>query len=41
MAQTNINNMQILEAIQEVKQLKNNPNKNVYLSFQELLKKIE
>ena len=37
----NTNNIETLEAIEEVKQLKNNPNKKVYSSFGELLKKVE
>ena len=37
----NTNNMETLEAIEEVKQLKNNPNKKVYSSFGELLKEVE
>lgn len=37
----NTNNIETLEAIEEVKQLKNNPNKKVYSSFGELLKEVE
>ena len=37
----NTNNIETLEAIEEVKQLKNNPNKKVYSSFRELLKEVE
>lgn len=37
----NINNIETLEAIEEVKQLKKNPNKKVYSSFGELLKEVE
>ncbi len=37
----NTNNIETLEAIEEVKHLKNNPNKKVYSSFGELLKEVE
>lgn len=37
----NTNNIETLEAIEEVKLLKNNPNKKVYSSFGELLKEVE
>lgn len=37
----NTHNIETLEAIEEVKELKNNPDKKIYLSFEELLKEVE